>query len=184
MQNHNPKKGYEMTHILSREIRLASRPKGVPTADNVTLAQTELRPLADGQVMVRNHFMSVDPYMRGRMNDSKSYVPPFKLGQVLDGGAVGEVVESRASTLKPGDTVVSNFGWRESFIASPEQLQPVSPEIQPLSVYLGALGMTGMTAWAGLNLVEVKAGDVVLSRALPARWATWRGNSPSSAAAA
>jgi len=105
--------------------------------------------------------MSVDPYMRGRMNDSKSYVPPFELGKVLDGGAVGEVVESRVSTLKPGDVVVSNFGWREYFVASAEQLQPVSPEIQPLSAYLGALGMTGMTAWSGLNLVEVKAGDVV-----------------------
>jgi NADPH-dependent curcumin reductase CurA len=150
-----------MTHIVSREIRLASRPKGVPTADDFTLAQTELQPLEVGQVVVRNHFMSVDPYMRGRMNDSKSYVPPFELGKVLDGGAVGEVVESRASALKPGDAVVSNFGWRECFVASPEQLQPVSPEIQPLSVYLGALGMTGMTAWAGLNLVEVKAGDVV-----------------------
>jgi len=150
-----------MTHILSREIRLASRPKGIPTADNFSLAQTELKPLEEGQVAVRNHFMSVDPYMRGRMNDSKSYVPPFELGKVLEGGAVGEVVESRASARKPGDVVVSNFGWREYFIASPEQLQPVSPEIQPLSAYLGVLGMTGMTAWAGLNLVEVKAGDVV-----------------------
>jgi NADPH-dependent curcumin reductase CurA len=83
------------------------------------------------------------------------------LGKVLDGGAVGKVVQSRANALKPGDAVVSNFGWREYFVASPEQLQPVSPEIQPLSTYLGALGMTGMTAWAGLNLVEVKAGDVV-----------------------
>jgi len=111
--------------------------------------------------MVRNHFMSVDPYMRGRMNDTKSYVPPFELSKVLEGGAVGEVMESRASALKPGDVVASNLGWREYFVASPEQLQPVSPEVKPLSVYLGALGMTGMTAWAGLNLVEVKAGDVV-----------------------
>ena len=150
-----------MTHTVSREIRLASRPKGVPTTDNFTLAQTELKPLEEGQVMVRNHFMSVDPYMRGRMNDTKSYVPPFELGKVLEGGAVGDVVESRTSTLKPGDAVASNLGWRECFIASPEQLQLVSPEIQPLSVYLGALGMTGMTAWAGLNLVEVKASDVV-----------------------
>ena len=150
-----------MTQILSREIRLVSRPTGVPTADNFALAQIELEPLEEGQVAVRNHFMSVDPYMRGRMNDTKSYVPPFELGRVLDGGAVGAVVESRASAFKPGDAVVSNFGWRESFVAAPEQLQLVSPEIQPLSTYLGALGMTGMTAWAGLNLVEVKAGDVV-----------------------
>jgi NADPH-dependent curcumin reductase CurA len=95
------------------------------------------------------------------MNDGKSYVPPFELGQPLDGGAVGEVLESRAPEFKPGDAVTSNFGWREYFMASPKELHPVSREVQPLSVYLGALGMTGMTAWVGLNLVEVKAGDVV-----------------------
>jgi NADPH-dependent curcumin reductase CurA len=88
-------------------------------------------------------------------------VPPFELGKPLEGGAVGEVIESRAKEFKPGDAVTSNFGWREYFIASPKELHPVSREIQPLSVYLGALGMTGMTAWAGLNLVEVKAGDVI-----------------------
>ena len=150
-----------MTNLLSREIRLASRPKGIPTAANFTLARTELKPLRDQEVLVRNLFMSVDPYMRGRMNDGKSYVPPFALGQPLDGGAVGEVIESRAPEFKPGDAVNSNFGWREYFIASSKELHPVSREVQPLSVYLGALGMTGMTAWVGLNLVEVKAGDVV-----------------------
>jgi hypothetical protein len=140
---------------------LASRPKGIPTPANFTLARTELDPLQDRQVLVRNLYMSVDPYMRGRMNDRKSYVPPFELGKALDGGAVGEVVDSRAREFKQGDVVVSNFGWREYFIASPKELRPVSREFQPPSVYLGALGMTGMTAWVGLNLVEVKAGDVV-----------------------
>ena len=150
-----------MSKIMSREIRLASRPNGLPTAANFTLAQTELEPLQDQQVLVRNLFMSVDPYMRGRMNDGKSYVPPFELGKPLDGGAVGEVIESRAREFKPGDAVTSRFGWREYFIASPKELHPVSREVQPPSVYLGALGMTGMTAWVGLNLVEVKAGDVI-----------------------
>ncbi|MEN6405959.1 MAG: NADP-dependent oxidoreductase [Thermoguttaceae bacterium] len=150
-----------MTDIMNREIRLASRPNGMPTAANFTLARTKLEPLQDQQVLVRNLFMSVDPYMRGRMNEGKSYVPPFELGKPLDGGAVGEVVESRAKEFKPGDAVTSRFGWREYFIASPKELHPVSRDIQPLSIYLGALGMTGMTAWAGLNLVEVKAGDVV-----------------------
>ena len=150
-----------MTDTMSREIRLASRPNGLPTAANFTLAQTELASLQDQQVLVRNLFMSVDPYMRGRMNDAKSYVPPFELGKPLDGGAVGEVIESRAKAFKPGDAVISNFGWREYFMASPKELHPVSREVQPLSVYLGALGMTGMTAWVGLNLAEVKAGDVV-----------------------
>lgn len=150
-----------MPKTMSREIRLAARPEGIPTAGNFTLAQTELPPLLDQQVLVRNLFMSVDPYMRGRMKAGKSYVPPFELGKVMDGGAVGEVVESRAKEFKAGDAVTSNFGWRESFIASQKELHPVSREVQPLSVYLGALGMTGMTAWAGLNLVEVKAGDVI-----------------------
>jgi NADPH-dependent curcumin reductase CurA len=142
-------------------VRLASRPIGIPTAANFSLAWTESEPLKDRQVLVRNLFMSVDPYMRGRMSERKSYVPPFELGKPLDGGAVGDVIESRAQEFEPGDVVTSNFGWREYFVAAPEDLHPVSREIQPLSVYLGALGMTGMTAWAGLNLVEVKAGDVV-----------------------
>ena len=150
-----------MRTTLSREIRLASRPTGVPIAANLTPAQTELKTLPAQQVLVRNLFMSVDPYMRGRMNDRKSYVPPFEIGKVLEGGAVGEVVESRAREFKAGDVVVSNFGWREYFIASPKDLHPVGRAVQPLSVYLGALGMTGMTAWVGLNLVEVKAGDVI-----------------------
>jgi hypothetical protein len=147
--------------MVNREIRLASRPNGLPTAANFTLARTELEPLQDQQVLVRNLFMSVDPYMRGRMNEGKSYVPPFELDKPLNGGAVGEVVESNAREFKPGDAVTSSLGWREFFIASPRELHAVSREIQPLSVYLGVLGMTGMTAWAGLDLVEVKAGDVI-----------------------
>ncbi len=150
-----------MTHVTSHEVQLVSRPSGIPSAANFTLAQIELPPLQDQQVLVRNLFMSVDPYMRGRMNAGKSYVPPFELGQPLEGGAVGEIVESRAYQFKPGEVVTSNFGWREFFIAAPHELHAVDREFNPLSVYLGALGMTGMTAWAGLNLVEVKAGDVV-----------------------
>jgi NADPH-dependent curcumin reductase CurA len=133
----------------------------MPTTANFTQTQIELPPLPDQQVLVRNLFMSVDPYMRGRMNDGKSYVPPFELGKALEGGAVGEVVDSRAKEFKPGDALTSKFGWREYFMASPKELHPVSREVQPLSVYLGTLGMTGMTAWVGLNLVDVKVGDVI-----------------------
>ena len=150
-----------MPAITSREIRLASRPTGVPTASNFTLAETTLPPLEDQQVLVRNRFMSVDPYMRGRMNDRKSYVPPFGIGKVLEGGAVGEVIESRSSEFKTGDAVTSRYGWREAFIAAPIELHAVNKAVQPLSVYLGTLGMTGMTAWAGLTMVGVKAGDVI-----------------------
>jgi NADPH-dependent curcumin reductase CurA len=99
--------------------------------------------------------------MRGRMNDGRSYVPPFEIGKPLEGGAVGDVIESRAPEFQPGDVVTSNFGWREYFTASPQDLHRVNRDIQPLSAYLGILGMTGMTAWAGLNLVDVKAGDVI-----------------------
>jgi NADPH-dependent curcumin reductase CurA len=124
-----------MANITSREIRLASRPMGRPTAENFTLAHVTFDSPQDGQVLVRNLYMSVDPYMRGRMNDAQSYVPPFELGKPLEGGAVGEVVESRADEFKPGDVVVSTFGWREYFVASAKGLRPVSREIQPLSVY-------------------------------------------------
>lgn len=150
-----------MPNITTREVRLASRPTGVPTASNFIVAETTLAPLQDGQVLVRNRFMSVDPYMRGRMNDRKSYVPPFGIGKVLDGGAVGEVIESRSKEFKAGDVVTSRYGWREAFIAAPAELHRVDKAVEPLSVYLGILGMTGMTAWAGLTMVEVKAGDVI-----------------------
>jgi NADPH-dependent curcumin reductase CurA len=151
-----------MTKLMSRQIRLTSRPSGLPTAADFTLASIEVASPRDQEVLVRNRFMSVDPYMRGRMNDGKSYIPSFELGKTLEGGAVGEVIESRATKFKPGDAVISNLGWREYFIASPNELHAVNCEVQPLSVYLGALGMTGMTAWVGLNLVQVKAGDIIL----------------------
>ena len=150
-----------MSKITSREIRLASRPKGIPTAENFNLAQTELEPLPEQQVLVRNLFLSVDPYMRGRMNDRKSYIPPFELGKALEGGAVGEVIESRAPEFKPGDVVTSSFGWREYFMAAPKHLHRVSREVQPLSIHLGTLGMPGLTAWVGLHLAELKAGEVI-----------------------
>lgn len=150
-----------MNLISSREIRLASRPNGMPTADNFVLEHVTLEPLQPGQVLVRNLYLSVDPYMRGRMNEGKSYVPSFELGKVLSGGAVGEVVESQAEAFKPGDIVTSSYGWREYYMADPQALHSVDRTIEPRSVYLGTLGMTGMTAWVGLNLVDVKAGDTI-----------------------
>lgn len=150
-----------MSSIQTKEIQLISRPRGIPTSANFHLAVTTLPALRQGEVLVRNLFMSVDPYIRGRMNEGKSYVPPFELGKAMDGSAVGEVVESLDVGFKAGDAVVSRLGWREYFIAQPEELRSVSRQIQPLSVYLGALGMTGMTAWAGLNLVDVQSGDVI-----------------------
>ena len=145
----------------SLEVRLASRPRGMPSAADFDLTRTTVPPLQADQVLVRNIFMSVDPYMRGRMNAGKSYVPSFEVGRALEGGAIGEVVESHAKEFKSGDVVTSRYGWREFFVAAPNELHAVDKAVQPLSVHLGALGMTGMTAWAGLTLVEVKAGDVI-----------------------
>ncbi len=150
-----------MPKITNREIRLASRPKGAPTTDNFILVETELGPPQDEQVLVRNLYMSVDPYMRGRMSERKSYVPPFEVGKPLEGGAIGEVIESSAKQFKAGDTVLSKLGWREYAVAPAGELRRASGQIKPLSVYLGALGMPGMTAWAGLRLGEVKAGESI-----------------------
>ncbi len=126
-----------MDSIKSKEIRLASRPTGVPSAENFSMAEVVVQPPGEGQVLVRNLYISVDPYMRGRMNDAASYVPPFQLGSPLDGGAVGEVVDSRAAGFEAGDIVLSGYGWREYFVAPAERLRRVSRSVEPLSLYLG-----------------------------------------------
>ena len=133
----------------------------MPDQSNFRMETTQLGPLQPEQVLVRNLYMSVDPYMRGRMSDRKSYVPPFEIGKALEGGAIGEVVESKANDFKPGNLVTTNFGWREYFIAPPKHLRRVGGGVQPFSAHLGVLGMTGLTAWAGLELVNVKQGDVL-----------------------
>src|SRR5947199_6356607 len=134
----------------SREIRLKSRPVGMPAAANFELATVNLPEPGPGEVQVRNSWMTVDPYMRGRMNDVKSYVPPFQIGQPLQGGAVGEVVESTVDNLKPGDFVLHPLGWREYALVESEHATKVDPELAPLGAYLGVLGMPGLTAYAGL----------------------------------
>ncbi|WP_034270542.1 NADP-dependent oxidoreductase [Haloechinothrix halophila] len=147
----------------TREIRLASRPSGWPEPTNFTLTDTELPAPSEGQLLVRNLFMSVDPYMRPRMNDVKSYVPPFQIDEPLDGGAVGEVVESTVDGFKPGDTVLHGLGWREHALVPAKTARAVEPiPGLPLSLYLGALGMTGLTAYAGLlDVAEFRDGDTV-----------------------
>lgn len=147
----------------SREIRLARRPVGVPAAADFEMAETSLPAPGDGEVLVRNRFMSVDPYMRGRMYDRPSYVPPFALGEVLQGGAVGVVEVSRSDKLKKGDIVSSMFGWREAFVAPAAALEKLDvPSGIPMETFLGVLGMPGLTAWAGLlQIGKPKPGDVV-----------------------
>jgi hypothetical protein len=146
--------------MKAREIRLAARPRGWPTAETFEHATVDLPALEDGQVLVRNLFMSVDPYMRGRMNDVKSYVPPFQIGRPLEGGAIGEVVDSRSSDLARGNIVQSMRGWRDLFVAPAAELRKLDAQA-PLSAYLGVLGMPGLTAWVGLQLAELRQGDRV-----------------------
>ncbi|MBU6165065.1 MAG: NADP-dependent oxidoreductase [Alphaproteobacteria bacterium] len=148
---------------ISREIRLASRPVGVPAAANFELASRTLAAPGPGEVLVENRFMSVDPYMRGRMYDRPSYVPPFAIGEALQGGAIGVVVESHSDALKVGDVVSSMFGWREAFVAPAAALQKLDvPAGVPLQAFLGVLGMPGLTAWAGLTQIgKPKPGDTV-----------------------
>jgi NADPH-dependent curcumin reductase CurA len=143
----------------SREVRLKSRPHGMPVADNFEVASVDLAAPTEGQVRVRNRFMSVDPYMRGRMYDRASYVPPFKIGDPLQGHAVGEIVESHAPGFAVGDMVSSMLGWREEFVVAPAALQAAMPgmfdKLPPLggvspSAVLGVLGMPGLTAYSGL----------------------------------
>ena len=140
-----------MSEQLSREIRLERRPVGLPQESDFELAEVEIGGPAEGEVLVRNLFMSVDPYMRGRMIDRKSYVPPFEVGAVLQGGAVGEVVESRNERFQPGDHVQSMFGWREYFISDGAGLRKVEGGPATLSAYLGVAGMPGLTAYVGLE---------------------------------
>jgi len=146
----------------AREIRLKSRPQGLPTHDNFELVTIDLPDPGPGQAQVRNLWMTVDPYMRGRMNDVKSYVPPFALGEALQGGAVGEVVASNDPSLKPGDLVLSMLGWREAFNAPVGALQKLDTQGLPPQAFLGVAGMPGLTAYAGLlRVAGLKDGDVV-----------------------
>jgi len=136
----------------SREIRLASRPEGRPSDDNFELAEVAVPEPGEGQALVRNAYLSVDPYMRGRMRDVKSYVPPFQVGEVMDGGAVGQVVASKNPDLEEGDWVQSMNGWREHFVTDGQGLLPApDPDVAPVSTALGVLGMPGFTAWVGLT---------------------------------
>ncbi|MBL6854590.1 MAG: NADP-dependent oxidoreductase, partial [Alphaproteobacteria bacterium] len=150
-----------MDNQKNREIRLKSRPVGLPTSDNFELVETTVPTPGAGQVLVRNSYISVDPYMRGRMVDRKSYVPPFQIGETLQGHAVGQVVASNSPAAKVGDFVQSMNGWREWYVADGAQVQKFEPAA-PIQSYLGALGMPGMTAYAGLlRIGALKDGERV-----------------------
>jgi NADPH-dependent curcumin reductase CurA len=148
---------------LNRRIVLASRPDGKVTPAQFRLEEVALPATADGQVLVRNRFLSLDPYMRGAMNDRKSYRQPQALGETMVGGTVGEVVESRHSGFKVGDVVVGGFGWQHYGLSDGAGLRKVDTSRVPIQAYLGVAGMPGVTAWVGLNrIISPKAGETVV----------------------
>ena len=150
----------------NQQILLDNRPQGEATASNFKLVSSDTPALQDGEVLVRHHYLSLDPYMRGRMNDSKSYAASQPLGQVFQGGTAGEVVESRHPKYQPGDKVVGFGGWQEYSVvnaAQPGALRKVDTTHVPLSHYLGAVGMPGVTAWYGLvKIINPKAGETLV----------------------
>jgi NADPH-dependent curcumin reductase CurA len=140
---------------VSRAVVLRARPQGAPKESDFELREEEDAEPADGEVLVRNEFVSVDPYMRGRMSGVRTYVDPYELGDTIVGGAVGRVIASRADGLAEGDWVLSTLGWRERGIVRADTLRKLDPELAPPSTALGVLGMPGFTAWIGL--VEIGA---------------------------
>ena len=147
---------------MSRAWHLVSRPEGIPTADNFDLREIELPKLGKGQIRVKNLWLSVDPYMRGRMNDVKSYVPPFALDAPLEGGAIGEVVESDAEGFEPGDRVLHMAGWRDEAVVDAKGLLKLPDVGVDPQLFLGILGVTGSTAYFGLlDAASAKEGDTV-----------------------
>jgi NADPH-dependent curcumin reductase CurA len=146
----------------AREIHLAARPQGEPKPDDFRVAEVSVGDPGPGELLVRNRWMSVDPYMRGRMNDVASYVQPFALDAPLDGGAVGEVVASGDERFREGQSVLHQLGWREYAVVPADQARPVDTELAPGSAYLGVLGMPGLTAYVGLlDIAALRDGDIV-----------------------
>jgi len=152
-----------MTTTTNRQVLLASRPQGAPTEANFSVVEAPMPQAGDGEVLVRNTWLSLDPYMRGRMSDAKSYVPPAKLGEPMVGQTVGEVIASRDPRFKAGDVVLTSLGWQTHGVAKASDVRAIDATRVPASYYLGVLGMPGMTAWFGLQEIgQPKPGETVL----------------------
>ena len=148
--------------MLTKQIHFASRPSGLPTLENFAFTESEVPALQDGEVLLRTLYISVDPYLRGRMREGKSYIPAFKIGQVIESAVVGEVVESLAPNFNAGDVVVAQLGWRTYNTAKAGQLMRIVPGVSP-SVALGVLGVPGLTAYFGLlDIGQPKVGETVV----------------------
>jgi NADPH-dependent curcumin reductase CurA len=157
--------------LFSREIHLKHRPAGMPTENDFQLVRVEVPDLRDGEFLVRNLWMSVDPYMRGRMREIKSYISPFQIGKPLEGGCVGQIIKSNNNKFTVGDYVLGNLGWREYWISdgSGSDVTRIDPNMAPIQWYLGILGLTGLTAYMGIlkiaQLIENDNSTVFVSAA-------------------
>ncbi|WP_223635019.1 NADP-dependent oxidoreductase [Planococcus sp. 4-30] len=152
-----------MTNQTHREIHLVNRPEGMPSNDDFKFVEKEIPTPGDNEVLLKTLYLSVDPYMRGRMRDVESYIPPFELNKVLVGGVLAEVVESNSDLLKKGDIVNGNLSWAEYNVADPKKLQQVDPTVAPITTRLSVLGLTGLTAYFGLlDIGKPQAGETVV----------------------
>jgi leukotriene B4 12-hydroxydehydrogenase/15-oxo-prostaglandin 13-reductase len=149
---------------MNKQILLAARPVGFPKDSDFKLVETPVPTIGDGQILVRSIYLSVDPYMRGRMNDVKSYAPPVQIGEVMGGGAVGRVVESRNPAFKVGDVVAGmSFGWQDYAVSAGQGVSRIDPNLAPISTALGVLGMPGLTAYFGLlEICNPQPGETVV----------------------
>lgn len=152
-----------MASGVTRQFKLAARPAGLPKESDFKLVETPLAAPQPGEVLVKTAYLSVDPYMRGRITGVRTYADPVNIGDVMVGGTVGQVIESRAPNLQPGDYVVGYWGWQDYAVASAPRLQKLDPQLAPVSTALGVLGMPGMTAYFGfLDLCQPKSGETVV----------------------
>ncbi len=151
-----------MVPIRSREIHLVNRPEGPPEASDFAIVEASLEEPGAGEVQVRNLWLSVDPYMRGLMGTTRTYIDPYHLGEVMTGGAIGTVEVSNHPKLAEGDLVLSNHGWRDRFVANGDGVHPIDPNLAPPQAYLGVMGMPGFTAWLGIHeIAHLEAGETI-----------------------
>lgn len=149
--------------FVNHQIILAERPKGMPDSNTFKFVEKDIEKLKEGQILVKTLFVSVDPYMRGRMEDAESYIEPFKVGEVIEGGAIGEVIESKSDLFKQGDVVTGMFGWQKYYAAKEKEIRKIDPSLAPISTHLGILGMTGLTAYFGLlDIGQPQEGETVV----------------------
>lgn len=152
-----------MTQTKQQVITLANRPKGMPSKGDFNFVESEVPTPKDNEILVRTLYLSVDPYMRGRMQDTKSYIAPFELNKVITGGVVAEVVESKSNSFKQGDVVVGNIDWAEYTVVTEKEIRVIDSKVAPVTTHLGILGMTGLTAYFGLlDIGKPQEGETVV----------------------